>query len=390
MKKKLTILLYLLLLLFLGCRKVEPVDIEIELSKEDMIYEYDYIFRFLEENYPYLSVLKNRNIDYKIIEEEYREKIKNVENFVDYYDLLQEIMNEKLEGEAHLVILDPSSFKAINNLYKDIGSFDNFTKKEYEFSIEPFLDKESIKRYEDLDKKVKKGEDFYSEENKMTIEKFDDTLVVDYNTFMAIDDLKENTEKIRKALLEKEYKNIIFDLRGNIGGDVSGFIDIVELFLDKDMSIEEYHLGKGEKSLEYYKDFEKYTNIVSFEKKLKDGENLFKLREDFKGKKEIKYNPEIYLIMDEDSYSASLKFLEFSKHNNFGKILGEKPVNGGDGGAITYTNLLSHKLPKSKLILQFYTSIRCDEKGEKQDPRISPDIIIEKDMSHEEIIKIIK
>ena len=214
----------------------------------------------------------------------------------------------------------------------------------------------------------------------------DKTLIIKYDSFYT-NKYEENAEEIRKALLEYPYENIVIDIRENYGGWLINWFKIVELLIDEDINYDELYLSKGKMSKEIYEE----AHFVDFklERELESESYVVSVPFEIKSKKEIDYNPNIYLLVGRKSYSASLKFANFAKENNFAKIMGRKARNGGDGGSSYGYNLLTYKLPKSNLLFQFFTNIRCLEDGTPLDPTIEPDYIIQEKASYDDIIKAI-
>ena len=57
---------------------------------------------------------------------------------------------------------------------------------------------------------------------------FDDTLYLKWSSFC-----KETVEQIKRLLYQHKGRNVILDLRGNMGGQIESAVSIADLFLDK-------------------------------------------------------------------------------------------------------------------------------------------------------------
>ena len=384
------LLIFSVVLGITGCNKKVEENVEYEISKEDMLIEYDYVWELLENNYPYFDALKKRGVNTNSLRTVFRNFVEKAEDFDEYYYLMSQLLNYELKTEGHLYLLDPITFQRLNYIYESPENSPIKNKKVYQYIKKPFHDNKVTQRYSMLSEKYNLSTSYaFNDADSLEIIKLEEekALIIDYNSFF-VKDYEKNTEKIKQALEESIYDKIIIDIRGNYGGGLFVWTDFVELLLNKDINNEEFYLSKGKESTEIYNEghYIKATLEKEFEKDL----NVFKVLFTIESKKEINYNPDIYLLIDQGSNSASLKFAQFAYEYDFAKILSRQPKNGGDGGASYGYNLLTFQLPKSNLLLQFYTNIRCTKEGIPVDPVIEPDYIIDDKASYENVIRAIK
>lgn len=354
-----------------------------------MLSDYDELWDILEENYPYFDILRKRGINLNFYKENYRKMVANSENFDEFHQILLQLLAFELQSEGHLNLIYSEIFPQLKDVFFSPETSPIKDKKVYKYIQEPFFDNKVIQRYEIMAKRQGLNtfegstEDSFLEIFKREKDK---TLIIKYDSFYT-NKYEENAEEIRKALLEYPYENIVIDIRENYGGWLINWFKIVELLIDEDINYDELYLSKGKMSKEIYEE----AHFVDFklERELESESYVVSVPFEIKSKKEIDYNPNIYLLVGRKSYSASLKFANFAKENNFAKIMGRKARNGGDGGSSYGYNLLTYKLPKSNLLFQFFTNIRCLEDGTPLDPTIEPDYIIQEKASYDDIIKAI-
>lgn len=394
LKKQFYILFLILILIFTACTSVdngeikENEEVTYEISNEDMLIEYDYIWDLLDENYPYFEFIEKRGIDIDKLKSEYREKIENAKNFDEYLFTLNTLFNDEIKKEGHLNIAKPEIFFVYNK------NFSTYEKKEgedihYEYQLKYYLNDKAKTRYEMLRDKGITLQEETSEGPSLEVIKKGDTLIFDYNRFIGNIDLNLDRMAIEEALTETSYENVIIDIRGNSGGFPVAWHQMVGMFLTEDVITEEYYLCKGEMSNKYYKYLEATGQGPEFVQEIDEDLNIFKVKESLLSEKVMSYIPNIYLLIDENTKSAALMFSTFAKEEGFATILGNSPVIGGDGGWTSAHSLYPVKLPKSHIIINWYTNVRCDEEGNKIDPIVEPDYIIDKDENYDNIIEMI-
>jgi hypothetical protein len=164
--------------------------------------------------------------------------------------------------------------------------------------------------------------------------------------------MNESLKKIDK----KKSKNLIVDVRSNSGGwDIQG----MELFT---------YLMKGDKPIRYYKRLHAITNSSEFleysDLSADDRDNLknelrleadgtYSLIEDENSNLKLQYpkpnrfKGQIYVLMNERSYSTASEFLAVCKSNKVGIMVGEEAggvYEGGNGASFIHLSLPNSKI----------------------------------------------
>lgn len=389
--KKILIILSLLTLTIIFTSCENKIDYTYELTKEQMLEDYDELWQVLEDNYLYFDVLKSMGINVGSLKEVYRGQIENVEKFEDFYFLLCDLLAIGLHQEGHLNMVYAEQYKPVaENIEKTL--LENIPKDTERYLKDTVLNENTKKRYKDLEEKISTYNSYAASdivEMEIIKEEAYKTLILDLNTFV-IEDLDKNKKLIQDALLERPYENIIIDLRNNYGGDLNGWYNIVKLLIDQDIDMKINYLAKG-KIAEYIYDsydshFEK--NILPSQK----GEELNVYTFDFHldSEKEINYDPKIYLLLNDQSLSASIMFAQFAKDTGFGKVVSRSPISRGNGSFSQGHGLNAYRLKNSNLLFQFFTGRRCDEDGNLSNIIIEPDIILREDDDYKKILRTIR
>ena len=284
---------------------LEPVELN-ELTKEEWLKEYRYIWDYLENNSLVLDTLVNNGYDLELLYKDYEIKVGQCQNNAEYYKCLSCFFRE-FNGFAHLSILDynffryslevysniesrawtnilsedsvKSNYEIWNNIIKNVDyKEDNlYTKREYVTKKSKIDNKadtgnndikeeaditEILKSYdivlEDKDLSSIKESDISTYNNKgisvyvsdteniitMAIEK-DKTAYIKINSFA-----REYIEPDREVLYEfynqiKDYDNLIIDIAENTGGSsYYWYTNIVMPNLKKDLVHTDYILYK--------------------------------------------------------------------------------------------------------------------------------------------------
>lgn len=364
-----------------------------ELSTEEMLEDYEALWEILMNDFPYLESLKRQGVRVESLKESYKNMIMDIESFDDYCELLNMLTLYDLKGEGHLYLVGPEVFNTYNSYYKnfeDLEGWDDIKK----LTCSAYLDESAEKRYSSMselkDNKTSYNYDF--ENFKLIENKKFKTLIIDYNSFWIEDEneINSNLKEIKDALDRNTYDNIVFDLRGNLGGAHLIWKQIVSLLIDEDYEETQYYLSYGiesKKAFENLIDNDEYIREhVKEHKDLGDNKIVYSVREKIESKKTINYNPNIYLVLDNYSQSATLMFAEFAKSSDFAKLLARNNLNGSHGGWSFPTGVKATVLPNSNLVLQNYAFIKCDENGVPVNPIIQPDIIVDNKISYDRLL----
>ena len=132
MRKLISMLLISIMCIsFIGCNDTgvkEIVDItkSKQLTKEEKIEDFEYMFKTIEEAYPFLEVNKRvNNVDWIANKEEYLEKIKNTKNDKEFIEAITQILSELNNDHTHL-INSKELYDFFKSGYNQTGLYDFF------------------------------------------------------------------------------------------------------------------------------------------------------------------------------------------------------------------------------------------------------------------------
>ena len=229
MKKLISIILIgIMCISLVACSDTEVKEIEDntkvkQLTQKEKIEDFEYMFKTIEEAYPFLEVNKRvNNVDWVASKEAYLEKIKNTKNDQEFIAAMSEILNGLNNGHTHLVN-SKELYEFFKSGYDQSGWYDflddekvvsryNSIEGNFENTKTPMVKKDVIVK-DIVDKKVgymylPQMYGVYGEITEKDIES-DMKIIGDYiNTL-------------------ENYKSLIIDIRGNTGGSDSYWASIV-------------------------------------------------------------------------------------------------------------------------------------------------------------------
>lgn len=325
-----------------------------ELTMEEKLEDFEYMYNMLEESYPFFKVNERVNsVDWLGNKDKYIEKIRQTKNDEEFVEKLNEILSEL--NNDHTCLLSKEGYLANYKIfYEDKNPWikildDNKVKDRYNFT------KEDIKLLED-------GVYFKNMEPAFKT----DIIIPNEVAYIRLNRMdgfrvEEDEEEILKFLKEiKNYPKLIIDIRGNGGGNPNYWeFNIVPPLIKEPLSVNYYMFARGSKySQKFYKArFLKLKAVSKLDEDLvkqfpKEVKSDFKyyaiFNEKIKPKNTVDFNGKIYLLVDKNVFSAAEQFASFSKETGFATLVGEK--TGGDG--IT-ENPIFFSLPNSGLVISF-------------------------------------
>ncbi|MDZ5129811.1 S41 family peptidase [Clostridium perfringens] len=383
-------MLFILISTLVACGN--KVDISTPLTEEQKIEDFNYLYKTIEENYPFLETNKRlNNVDWLSKKEEYLQRVKNTKSDIEFLMTLNSILSELNNGHTHM-ITNSSQFRDFREIY----SMNKGWQKKVQLPV--LNNKKALARYNiDKNEKVQvlnqgKNENTEGIRNASTKDIVEGKIGYIYIPQMiSYYNMGNDIELIDEYLNNiKEYQALIIDIRGNGGGDSYYWISyLVPKLIDKVYENTNYSFWKDGEIINNYLKKSKVKYSTGFgEVKDLDTTKLVNLpvevKEDFKyyskntmeispSEDSIKFKGNIYMLVDKDVYSSSEAFASFAKQTGFATLIGER--TGGDGIG---SDPLLHMLPNSGYVFRFSKDMGTTADGTSSEEfKTEPDYLIE-------------
>lgn len=382
-----------------------------ELTKDQMVEDFEYYFKQIKENYPFFGVLKREyGIDFIKKHDQYLKKVKKSKNDEDFILTMKEITRELKNHHAniadktyvektqeyfsnywqnpsmYLEFLSLNTQKVRNRYGLDGYQSQNYSKQKAGRKKSMEVDQKTIDAIENSEKA----------ENNMTINYLADDIAIIKIKEMVSGDSLENDRKVLKSFLEQKdkYNKLIIDIRDNAGGSMDYWREfLLPEILREDKTITNYMFFKAGKKTKQILELEKENveplkNINLDQLELSNKEDLkdfYYYKEDpieIKAKGEG-FLGQIFLLTNERVYSSAEGLASFIKNTKVATIVGTN--TGGDGITL---GLVNEVMPNSGLVFTYTNTLGYAPDGTiNEEEKTKPDINAS---SYKESIEIIK
>ncbi|MGQ3087625.1 S41 family peptidase [Flavobacterium sp.] len=210
--------------------------------------------------------------------------------------------------------------------------------------------------------------------------------VIDFET-MPRSYYKKFYRKAFREINRRGIKNLVLDLRGNDGGDSRYCEDMARYFADKPFRISSRTLWKV--TPEFKTNFTQLyiPGIMRWAKFLyginehtkaiwKTGDGAIAVVEHKERKpyrSALKHPKKVYLLIDNDTFSAGSMFAAMVKDYNLGILVGQPT---GNLSSFYADPLMWYMLPNSRITFQVSTSLNVRPNGKLDNDSIQPDILL--------------
>lgn len=354
--------------------------VDTNLSTEEKLEDFEYMYTLLEENYPFFEVNKRlHNIDWLRNKNKYKKMIKNTKNDAEFFVAIDHILNDLNNPHTHVF-----NGEVYKRYYKHFYPYEHEVLN-YEKSMERYGFDGNVDNIE-----LNPDSNFLISDDEVLITNIlkEDEIAYMKIKSMSAYHIKEDYGKVKDFLEQVEdYDKLIIDIRGNTGGFDDYWKNIVGFLIDEPLKMEYYSFFRGDyrDKYEMYKVAtgkpidsldEKVWNKIPNEVK-KEIERDFDYYDtnfvivepwnvvDFKGK--------VYLLVDKYVFSSAEKFASFAKDTGFANLVGE--TTGGDR---VFAEIPFAYLPNSGLIIRFSAELGINKDGTiNMETRTIPDIEID-------------
>ncbi len=397
--KQVSISVLIVFILFVFSSKVFS-QAEKELSTEQKVKDFEYLYTVLKDNYPYFGVgMRSNGIDWLSKKNEYLDLIKKTGNDSAYVFTLNSVLTEL--GNGHVDLSFVEYWDSYKDLYKNIAI--NYPEyKKWAIVLE-----DPIARPSYWGKLLKNKKKVVGNEENVIKRKprpvFGDSIldndkigILRIPSF-GMDRIKKDSAAIISFLDKiKTYDHLIIDIQGNGGGATLYWEENLVRKLIQDTIIYPQYLviknGELNKIFfpQYFEDSEiikKTDKLPNIPSELLDGTFCTKIEMDtiipdytqsFKGK--------IYVLVDDVVFSSAEGFAYFCKATNWATIAGQQ--TGGDGVG---SDPIPFILPESGIIVRYPALSGFNLDGSLNfEEKTKPDIPIEGKDRNERLSKLIE
>jgi len=406
---------YLILLVFVfaasisGCQQQKSIqafeaktESPSQLSMEQKLEDFEYMYKVLEENYPFFEVNKRMNgIDWLANKDIYKNRINMAMTEQEYKDALDWILSD-LNNDHTGIIGKP--------YYNFLRAATEPEKEKWMPWWEQLNKESAVKRNANVNEQGKTTSANDNNAKYITLNNIDAKLLrykkVAYLGVKKLNKLNiESDMKIIKPFLEsiKDYDALIIDIRQNGGGSSYYWSEhIVPMLINKPIKWTKYFVyrggtfsepfikslrGTGFESLKPIEEFAKEGLTKAPPEILKDYKYYINAEEIIQPKDSVNFRGKIYMLVDSEVYSSSEMWASFAKSTGFATLVGEK--TGGDG--IGQDPLIC-TLPNSGYVFRFPHVMGLTEDGScNEEHKTEPDIKVPakktEDVSQDEAIQ---
>jgi len=372
---------------------------EASLTTAQKLEDFDYMWRLIEENYPFLEVNKRLNgKDFLAEKEEFRSKIAATATDSDFLKRMNYVMARLNNGHTGMVGKDEYKYKLMVYGQGDPSMLPWFQVLQQPQVLARYNQKPVAALQQDQESAAAvpvtgggSGSSGVRSGNVKT-----DILEPGRTAYLGIrsfggEYMEMDAPVIRDFLAEvKDYKSLIIDIRKNGGGNSLYWRNyIVPLLLNKSVNYNTYSLIRGGEYSEPFLKARNFQNIRPIaeieEEKLPnvppEAADLFKsyikhtdIVEPYES---VGFKGHIYLLVDSFVYSSAEGFASFAKSSHFATLIGGKTA--GDGLGI---DPLLAALPNSGYVFSFSFLMGLTSDGScNEEVKTVPDFEVDPDTS---------
>ena len=369
-----------------------------ELSQEERVEDFNYLFNQIRDNYPFFGILKRQyGIDFLGNYSRYLNEVKFCKSDQEFQKIMQNIMAD-LHND-HATIADEEYVKETLEYYSHFWKDPSMYYEFLTMNKESVRDRYNIKGVQSsqIGKEKSKKKSGHKKTSLETLtedngENLQTKIIkpglglVRVNEMLAEYELSDDMNKLDEFLENNpNLKALIIDIRQNSGGNIEYWQNyLLPRLIEKKVSVENHMFfrdGMRTKMLLQSEDisYENIENVNLANMDLNHKEDLENFSYYSKDEieisplKENKFKGNLYLLVDEGVYSAAEGLANFCKNTKIAKLVGHK--TGGDGITL---GVINDVLPNSGLVFTYTNTLGYAPDGSiNEEEKTNVDIVTE-------------
>lgn len=369
-----------------------------ELSQEERVEDFNYLFNQIRDNYPFFGILKRQyGIDFLGDYSRYLNEVKFCKSDQEFQKIMQNIMGD-LHND-HATIADEEYVKETLDYYSHFWKDPSMYYEFLTMNKESVRDRYNIKGVQSsqIGKEKSKKKSGHKKTSLETLtedngENLQTKIIkpglglVRVNEMLAEYELSDDMNKLDEFLENNpNLKALIIDIRQNSGGNIEYWQNyLLPRLIEKKVSVENHMFfrdGMRTKMLLQSEDisYENIENVNLANMDLNHKEDLenfsYYSKDDIEISplKENKFKGNLYLLVDEGVYSAAEGLANFCKNTKIAKLVGHK--TGGDGITL---GVINDVLPNSGLVFTYTNTLGYAPDGSiNEEEKTNVDIVTE-------------
>lgn len=375
-----------------------------KLTRAEMQEDFDFFFEELKENYPFFEVLKRKyGIDFLGSYDDYLKKIRGCNSDEEFKKAMEEIIGDL--RNYHAQIRDKSYVEKTLHYFAHNWNQPSIYYEFLKLNQKVVRDRYGISGVQTESMTAKAFERSKSEDieiikgDRLSFEEKGEIAILSLDESLSSKVTDKDQEILSDFLKNKHmYKALVIDIRDNLGGDskfwenylipklITSPEQVTNHMFFKDSDRIRLMLSDDTLNVEKLSDIDitgikldHPEDLENFAYYIKD---VISINPDIT-EKENGYEGKIYLLVDEDVFSAAEGLASFAKHTDFATVIGKQ--TGGDGITL---GIINQTLPNSGLVFTYTNTLGYDPEGKiNEENPTTPDIEVE---SLREAMKVIE